>query len=91
MTTQNCTNTSTLLPASTTASQHVRTGATANILTATNACHWENIQVFTGNGTFNVPADVDLVYAIAVGSGGAGGRNANAGGASGSGIVIVYY
>lgn len=84
------------LPASSTASQHIRTGSSASTLVATNACHFENIQVFTGSGTFNVPADVDLVYAIAQGGGASGGGGTSgtigSGGGSGSwsaGLVSV--
>lgn len=84
------------VPNTTTAGQEVRTGGTANVLAAFNAMHFENIQVFTADGTFNVPTDVNRVYVIAQGSGGGGGGGSagtiGSGGGSGSysaGIVTV--
>jgi hypothetical protein len=86
-----------VLPTSSTAGQVMRTGATASTFTAQSAVAFQNIQVFTSDGTFNVPTSVDRVYVECWGAGGGGGSNQNGaftgggggGGAYSAGIVTA--
>ena len=72
-------------------------GLIPNVDVATSTVGKSRGQEFTATGTFNVPANVSLVWltAVAPGGGGGGSNNANAGypggGGGGSGQAIVRW